>query len=142
MTSFVGSLSLAVGFGRLCLFDNVTDGVMVDAPTSAAVAMSNLLLSLPVSRLFPSPYSTGPIFVTHFYDLQSVGTLPASLRGTFSANDGAKCHVGAPGSNVEVVLKNPAIEDQVQIPGEKLSGRIWARGPAMLEICGQAMGDG
>jgi hypothetical protein len=53
---------------------------------------------MPFTRLTTSKLSTGPIFVSHFNDLQ-VGGLKDQ-----------KMHTGAPGSNAEVLLKGDEVE--------------------------------
>ncbi|KAK4686758.1 hypothetical protein P7C73_g3360, partial [Tremellales sp. Uapishka_1] len=86
-----------------------------DTPSMSLLSLSHLLLSLPVTRLFPSPYSASPIFVSHFYDLQS-------------PLEDVKSHTGPPATNTEVLLKGPGTEK-----GQEIEGRIWIRGPGVLE---------
>jgi long-chain acyl-CoA synthetase len=99
--------------------------------------LSHLLLSLPLTRLHPSPYSAGPVFVSHYYDIQSAQIPSAYLDKVFTSTiqqGEKKAHVGAPGSNVEVKLVGEGVEGAEE-GGEK-SGRVWVRGPAIGERLG------
>ncbi|WWC57626.1 uncharacterized protein I303_100158 [Kwoniella dejecticola CBS 10117] len=120
-----------------------------DAPPPDALASSHLLLSLPLTRLHPSAYSTGPVFVTHFYDLQSPGvghllkevdmwdTSAGTATGHHGVNGKEKVHSGPPASNVEVLLRgdhvNAAYEDEGE-DARAIHGQIWIRGPSVLEM--------
>jgi long-chain acyl-CoA synthetase len=92
-----------------------------DAPPSDILGMSHVLLGLPLIRLHPSFYSTGPVFVSHYYDVQSQ-TDWANLwhstwskledeveriegKGADTTEEKKRAHVGPPASNVEVVLR-------------------------------------
>ncbi|WVQ64344.1 uncharacterized protein L199_002506 [Kwoniella botswanensis] len=111
-----------------------------DAPPPDALGASHLLLSLPLTRLHPSPYSTGPVFVTHFYDLQSPGVAHI-LKGVdmwenkTSTGEKEIVHSGPPASNVEVVLKGDRVDEGHKEEGgnEPIKGRIWIRGPSVLD---------
>ena len=107
----------------------------LDAPPAESLGLSHLLLSLPLTRLHSSPFSTGPVFVTHFYDLQS--PVP-DLTLKFSSN---KAHCGPPASNVEVLLKGSDVEGTGEEHGV-LKGRVWIRGPSVLEHVGGDTVDG
>lgn len=87
---------------------------------------SNAFLGLPLSRAYSSPLSAGPIFTSHFYDIQ--GPVPDLWAAPKSRTPG---HTGPPASNVEVVLKGPLTEPADE--GAPLRGKIWARGPAVLD---------
>ena len=106
-----------------------------DAPPTESLGLSHLLLSLPLTRLHSSPFSTGPLFVTHFYDLQSPSP---DLSLNFSSN---KAHCGPPASNVEVLLNGPDVEATGEEHGV-LKGRVWVRGPSVLEIVGGGLANG
>jgi long-chain acyl-CoA synthetase len=119
----------------------------VDAPSSSAVAWSTALLSLPTSRLFSSPFSAGPVLSSHFYDIQS---LPSYLLSPPSA-EGDASHTGAPGCNVEVVLRG-VVDINKEGRGRPkegtgdgseaaMEGTLYARGPGMGAVLGQE-GDG
>lgn len=100
----------------------------------AAASRSHAVLSLPLSRLTTSPYSSGPLFASHFYDLQSPVVPDVFAPAT---TGGQKAHTGPPASNVEVVLRG-IVEPMVE-EGE-VAGRVWARGPTVLERAGQNEG--
>lgn len=89
--------------------------------------MSHLLLGMPVSRLQDSPLSTGPIFVSHFHDLQTPSIPDPQASLDFSSSE--RSHTGPPAVNVEVVLKGENVESQ---DGKPLEGHLWARGPSLL----------
>ncbi|WVW81314.1 hypothetical protein I302_103305 [Kwoniella bestiolae CBS 10118] len=118
-----------------------------DAPPPDALGASHLLLSLPLTRLHPSPYSTGPVFVTHFYDLQSpgVGHILKEVDMWESKTPSGKpeiVHSGPPASNVEVILKGDEVEKGFKEDGdEPIDGKIWIRGPSVLERVDGARGD-
>jgi long-chain acyl-CoA synthetase len=99
--------------------------------------MSHLLLGMPVSRLQPSTLSTGPIFVSHFYDLQTP-SLPNPLA-PLDFTSGERSHTGPPAVNVEVVLKGSKVENETGAP---LEGELWARGPSILQSLGEEVNDG
>jgi long-chain acyl-CoA synthetase len=65
---------------------------------------------MPFTRLTTSKLSTGPIFVSHFNDLQVGGA------------EDEKMHTGPPGSNVEVLIKGDGVE-VVEIGGDP-SGKV------------------
>ncbi|ORY27329.1 hypothetical protein BCR39DRAFT_560061 [Naematelia encephala] len=98
-----------------------------DFPDPSAIALSHLLLSLPVPRVFISPSSAGPVLATHYYDIQSPGVHPTHLFQNPPA-DGEASHAGAPASNVEVVLRGSEGE-----LGE-MKGTLWVRGPGVGEV--------
>lgn len=89
--------------------------------------MSHLLLGMPVSRLQDSPLSSGPILVSHFYDLQTPSIPDPQASPAFSSSE--RSHTGPPAVNVEVVLKGDKVETE---GGEPLEGQLWARGPSLL----------
>ncbi|WVQ82846.1 hypothetical protein IAT38_004981 [Cryptococcus sp. DSM 104549] len=110
-----------------------------DAPPPTALGASHLLLSLPLTRLHPSIYSTGPIFVTHFYDLQAPG-VSHILKEVDLWKSADKVHSGPPASNVEVLLKGEHVDagheekgDEKSGEGKVIQGRVWVRGPSVLE---------
>ncbi|WWC67281.1 uncharacterized protein I206_101189 [Kwoniella pini CBS 10737] len=112
-----------------------------DAPPPDALASSHLLLSLPLTRLHPSPFSTGPVFVTHFYDLQSPGV--GHVLKEVDMWDGAsvhhsggseKVHSGPPASNIEILLKGDKVNEVYEEEeGRPIHGSIFIRGPSVLE---------
>lgn len=89
--------------------------------------MSHILLGMPISRLHPSQFSTGPVLVSHFYDLQTPSIPDPRARLDFSSPE--RAHTGPPAVNVEVVLKGGKVHTE---GGEPLEGRLWARGPSIL----------
>nr|XP_031862082.1 uncharacterized protein CI109_002495 [Kwoniella shandongensis]KAA5529154.1 hypothetical protein CI109_002495 [Kwoniella shandongensis] len=103
-----------------------------DAPPPTALGASHLLLSLPLTRLHPSVFSTGPVFCTHFYDLQSPG-VSHILKEVDLWKSADKVHSGPPASNVEVRLKGEKVDEAFDAEGTAISGRIWIRGPGILE---------
>ncbi|OCF34867.1 hypothetical protein I316_03413 [Kwoniella heveanensis BCC8398] len=107
-----------------------------DAPPPNALGASHLLLSLPLTRLHPSLYTAGPVFVTHFYDLQSPG-VSHILKEVNLWKSADKVHSGPPASNVEVFLKGDKVEDgHTNDQGgeaKAIHGGIWIRGPSVLE---------
>ncbi|TYJ57458.1 hypothetical protein B9479_001775 [Cryptococcus floricola] len=106
-----------------------------DAPPASALGASHLLLSLPFTRLHPSIYSTGPVFASHFYDLQSPGVnhILKDVDLWESPASGDKSHSGPPSSNLEVLLKGEGIDKAHDENGKWLEGRIYLRGPTVLE---------
>ncbi|WRT63250.1 uncharacterized protein IL334_000153 [Kwoniella shivajii] len=113
-----------------------------DAPPPTALGASHLLLSLPLTRLHSSPYSTGPVFVTHFYDLQSPGVShilkEVDLWEPKTSNENGKekldkVHSGPPASNIEVLLKGDKVDEAHDEEGRHIEGRVWIRGPGVLE---------
>lgn len=88
--------------------------------------------------MHPSPFSAGPVFVSHFYDVQT-NSLPDLARRVTSS--GEKSHVGPPASNIEVLLKGSEVEnDDSTAP---LKGRVWISGPSVLErVDGRASVEG
>ncbi|WVN88510.1 uncharacterized protein L203_103721 [Cryptococcus depauperatus CBS 7841] len=103
-----------------------------DAPPPMALSASHLLLSLPLTRVLPSLYSSGPVFGTHFYDLQSPG-MSHVLKDVDLWKSTSKTHSGPPASNVEVVLKGENIDLAHDEQGQFIEGRVWIRGPSVLE---------
>lgn len=102
------------------------------------MTMSHVLLATPVSRIHPSQLSAGPIFASHFYDLQT-DTVP-DVNAPLSFSSSERAHTGPPAVNVEVVLKGEKVEAE---NGEFLQGRLWARGPSLLgEVNGSTRSDG
>lgn len=91
--------------------------------------------------MFGSQYSAGPIFNTHFQDIQTRGISESILSpstGGGQLSQSPKSHTGPPSSNVEVKLRGDTIEEGYGNAlgggqGSKLSGRIYARGPAILQ---------
>jgi len=90
--------------------------------------MSHLLLGMPISRLQQSALSTGPVFVSHFYDLQTP-SIPDPMA-PLDFTSGERSHTGPPAVNVEVVLKGGKVDNET---GEPLEGELWARGPCILQ---------
>ncbi|WWC90156.1 uncharacterized protein L201_005089 [Kwoniella dendrophila CBS 6074] len=122
-----------------------------DAPPPSALGASHLLLSLPLTRLHSSPYSAGPVFVTHFYDLQTPGVNhilkevdmweekpSTTTMGERQILD--KVHSGPPASNIEAILKGENVNKGYEAEeGHPIHGKIWIRGPSVLErVDGQA----
>ncbi|EIW73123.1 hypothetical protein M231_06039 [Tremella mesenterica] len=106
--------------------------VVGDGPPADSLGMSHLLLSLPLTRLHPSFYATGPIFVSHFYDLQ---TPASSLQRMVSKVEDAveeRAHVGPPATNIEVILKGEEVHLNRE-DGYALEGEVFVRGPSVLE---------
>ena len=104
-----------------------------DAPPASSLAAAHVLLSLPITRLYASPLSTGPVFVSHFYDIQSPGLAPSALSNGQDSDDGEVSHTGPPASNIEIVLKGPeAYQEEGQLK-ERLKGEVWIRGPSVCE---------
>ncbi|GMK53536.1 hypothetical protein CspeluHIS016_0101220 [Cutaneotrichosporon spelunceum] len=97
-----------------------------------AVSRSHAVLSLPLTRLTVSPVSAGPLFASHFYDLQS-----PVVPDVYKPTGGNKAHTGPPASNVEVVLRG--VHEPLAEEGE-VAGRVWVRGPAVLERQGAVEG--
>ena len=92
---------------------------------------------MPVSRLHPSSLSTGPIFVSHFYDLQTP-SIPNPLA-PLDFTSGERSHTGPPAVNVEVVLKGSRVENET---GDPLEGELWARGPSICQSLGEGADEG
>ncbi|UOH79436.1 hypothetical protein LQV05_000441 [Cryptococcus neoformans] len=103
-----------------------------DAPSPTALGASHLLLSLPLTRLHPSLYSSGPVFVSHFYDLQSPGVNHV-LKQIDMWESAEKAHSGPPASNVEVILKGEGVDEAHDKGGKWIEGRVFIRGPSILE---------
>ena len=95
--------------------------------------MSHILLSMPFTRLHSSPYSTGPIFVSHFYDLQTPFIPNLSGPVQYYSTGGDKAHTGPPATNVEVMLKGDKVAPAADDEGRALEGEVWVRGPSILE---------
>jgi long-chain acyl-CoA synthetase len=94
--------------------------------------MSHLLLGVPTSRLHPSARSAGPIFASHFYDLQ-IPAVPNYLAPlTFESDAAERAHTGPPAVNIEVKLVGKKVDSEIQ-GGEPLEGQLWAGGPGLLE---------
>ena len=91
------SLSLLSCSVRFCF-------LVTDTPNPELTLKAHMLLSMPFTRMYITPLSTGPILVSHFNDLQSEG-----LDGNM--------HSGAPASNVEVMLKGQDVE-QIETGGD------------------------
>jgi long-chain acyl-CoA synthetase len=105
---------------------------LTTAPSQTDVALSHALLSLPLTRLHTSFVSAGPVFVSHFYDLQGP---PVDMFRRKLDNDTA--HSGPPASNVEVILRGPKTElADNDDPAKPLEGRLWIRGPGVVEPIG------
>ncbi|KAL7423590.1 hypothetical protein Q5752_001170 [Cryptotrichosporon argae] len=120
--------------------------VVGDAPAPEALARSHVLLSLPLTRLHPSAFSAGPVFVSHFNDVQSpvvpdlfrrvaAAAAPSDEKTALAAR-AARVHCGPPASNIEVVLRAPSAGDAHH------RGRIWVRGPTVGLRAGADEGDG
>lgn len=101
------------------------------------MALSHALLSLPLTRLHSTFLSAGPVFVSHFYDLQ--GPLPDIFSKSF---DPSNSHSGPPASNIEVVLRGPETEPVQDDEGKPYQGRVWVRGPGVLEPVGVTLVEG
>lgn len=97
---------------------------------------------MPITRLLDHPLSAGPIFNSHFYDLQ-VPSHPV-LKAVVPSFQGTPSHSGPPAANIEVKLCGTGVETSsgvVAASGDvkaasndiSLKGTIWARGPAVLE---------
>lgn len=101
--------------------------------------LSHALLSLPLTRLHTSSLSTGPVFVSHFYDLQGppVDILKRSVETE-------PAHSGPPAANVEVVLKGPKTEypEKAENEAKPFEGRVWIRGPTVVEQAGVIASNG
>ncbi|KAI9633181.1 uncharacterized protein MKK02DRAFT_18555 [Dioszegia hungarica] len=108
--------------------------VIGDTPSSSAIAWSTALLSLPTARLFSSPFSAGPVLSSHFYDIQSSSShliSPPSAEGETS-------HTGAPGCNVEVVLRGGRPKEGTRDGSEvAMEGKLYARGPGLGAVLGK-----
>lgn len=94
-----------------------------------------MALSLPLTRLFKSSISTGPITASHFFDLQCdelAVDRPSSpeKKGEFEV-----AHVGAPASNVELRLRFPNGSEPEE--DEPIGGAVEVRGPAILAQLGE-----
>ncbi|KAL1408830.1 hypothetical protein Q8F55_005644 [Vanrija albida] len=113
--------------------------VVGDAPSPALSTLSAALLSLPISRVASSPLSTGPLFASHFYDLQST-QVPDVLKRV--RGDDGPGHTGAPASNVEVLLKGAGTNTKETGDASPYAGRLWVRGPPVLERLGESSDDG
>jgi len=94
--------------------DEPAGDMTTDSPDPDLSIKAQLLLSMSFTRLTTSKLSTGPIFVSHFNDLQ-VGGLKDQ-----------RMHTGAPGSNVEVLLKGDGVE-AVETGGDP-QGKVRALG--------------
>lgn len=103
-----------------------------DAPSPTALGASHLLLSLPLTRLHPSLYSSGPVFVSHFYDLQSPGVNHV-LKQVDMWESTEKSHSGPPSSNLEVMLKGEGVDEAHGKGSKSIEGRVFIRGPSVLE---------
>jgi len=105
--------------------------IVQDTPAATLKAedieVARTVLSVAVSRIFVSPYSTGPILATHLYDLRptvlsrTIGSLPVDSIP----------HLGPPASNVEVVLKGDQVERVEE--GHDPVGELCVRGPAIVK---------
>lgn len=113
-----------------------------DSPAQESLLLSHLLLSMPITRLRDHPLSAGPIFNSHFYDLQ-VPSHPV-LSAVVPSHQGSPSHSGPPAANIEVKLAGPGVEtssDALTASGDDkavrkdniLKGTVWVRGPAVLE---------
>lgn len=60
---------------------------------------------MPFTRLHSSTVSAGPVFASHFLDLQNLPIFAPS-----GSEKQEKMHTGAPSTNVEVVLKGEGVE--------------------------------
>lgn len=93
--------------------------------------MSHVLLGVPTSRLHSSSRSAGPIFASHFYDLQ-ISAVPNYLTPlAFDSESENRAHTGPPAVNIEVKLVGQKVDSEVE-GGEPLEGRLWASGPGLL----------
>lgn len=101
---------------------------------------------MPTSRISVSPYSAGPITVSHFTDIQ--GPL-VDLGVAYDRQYGSPAHSGAPAHNLELVLRgveNLKVSQESSLASDTgaappLKGTLWARGPALGEQK-QAASDG
>ncbi len=115
------------------LVDSLRAVLVVGDISYAAASRSHAVLSLPLTRLTASPYSAGPVFASHFYDLQS----PVVPDVFTPAAGGRKAHTGPPASNVEVLLRG--VDEPMPEEGE-VAGRVWLRGPGVLDRPGAVDG--
>ena len=115
------------GIGRLS-----TD-LYLETPPPSTIAMSHVLLGVPTSRLHPSPRSAGPIFASHFYDLQ-IPAVPNYLTPlTFDSASAERAHTGPPAVNVEIKLIGEKVDTELE-GGEPLEGQLWVGGPGLLQL--------
>jgi hypothetical protein len=63
--------------------------------------MSHVLLGLPLIRLHPSAFSTGPIFVSHYYDVQSQTNWATMWRSMLSQLEDEVERIGGKQGDVE-----------------------------------------
>lgn len=98
--------------------------------------MSHVLLGVPTSRLHPSPRSAGPVFASHFYDLQ-IPTVPNYLTPlVFDSAPAERAHTGPPAVNIEIKLAGEMIELEMEEGGEgdTLEGGLFGGGPGLLQL--------
>ncbi|BEJ13701.1 hypothetical protein CspHIS471_0308750 [Cutaneotrichosporon sp. HIS471] len=116
------------------LVDSLRAILVVGDVSYAAASRSHAVLSLPLTRLTISPYCAGPLFASHFYDLQSpvVPDVFAPVGGKAQ-----KAHTGPPASNIEVLLRG--VDEPLPEEGE-VTGRVWVRGPSVLARPGTVEG--
>lgn len=115
------------------LVDSLRAVLVVGDVSYTTASRSHAVLSLPLTRLTASPYSAGPVFASHFYDLQSP-VVPDVFKPTAG---GPKAHTGPPASNIEVLLRG--VDEPMPEEGEA-AGRVWVRGPGVLDRNGAVEG--
>lgn len=116
------------------LVDALRAVIVIGDVSYAAASRSHAVLALPLTRITISPYAAGPVFASHFYDLQSP-VVPDVFAP--SPKTGVKAHTGAPGNNVEIVLRG--ISEPMAEEGE-VAGHVWVRGPSVLDRQGSKEG--
>ncbi|ORX35025.1 hypothetical protein BD324DRAFT_609750 [Kockovaella imperatae] len=130
------------------LFLDTMRGIVIvgDLPLMSTMVAAQSLLSLPISRVYATHLSTGPIFASHFYDVQSNGVHHTALlkpdKPSGVSEDKEKCHTGPPAANIEVLLKGPNSYVVEGDEGGKIRGSLWVRGPTILERVGGRIVEG
>lgn len=102
--------------------------IVVGSVPESLLTPANALLALPLVRVSGSQWAAGPLTATHFYDLQSPGGEIALPRP-----GGAVAPSGPPANNVEILLKGTP---EPWPEAGAVNGKVWARGPSVLEIVG------
>ena len=97
------------------------------------MAMSHVLLGVPTSRLHPSSRSAGPVFASHFYDLQ-IPSVPNYLTPlAFDGPPSERAHTGPPAVNIEVKLAGQKVDAEIE-QGETLEGGLFGGGGGLLQL--------
>lgn len=96
--------------------DTNANGGFPDSLPNNALTPARIALSVPLINTHVHASTSGPIFATHAFDLQS---LPSA--------EGEPAHVGAPSVNVEVKLIG--VDDAVVEGGNDPQGELLVRGP-------------